>query len=57
MKPLLILVSAVLALLICAPACWPGKTATALEAPCNDFMKLKNISRQVEAADGGIVRL
>jgi len=55
MKPLLILVSAVLALLIYAPSCSQGKTDTPLDVSCNDFITNNHISQQVEVtADNSI---
>ena len=57
MKSLLILVGAVLALLIYAPACSPGTAGAPTEVSCDDFMKLKNISGQVEEAAGSTITL
>jgi len=57
MKSLLILVSAVLALSICAPACSTGTTGAPLVVSCDEFMKLKHISQQVEVAAGSTITL
>lgn len=57
MKPLLILISSVFVLSICASSCSPGTAGTSVEASCADFMKLKHISRQVEVAAGGTITL
>jgi len=57
MKSLLILVSAVLALSICAPACSTGTAGAPMEVSCDEFMKLKHISRQAEVAAGDTITL
>jgi predicted secreted protein len=57
MKPVFVLVGAMLALLICAPACSPDTDVVPLEVSCSDFMKLSHISRQLEVAAGGTITL
>ncbi|MFA5065967.1 MAG: protease inhibitor I42 family protein [Dehalococcoidia bacterium] len=57
MKPSLILVSAVLAISICTPACSGGTAGAPMEVSCDEFMKLKHISQQSEVAAGSTITL
>ncbi len=57
MKSLLVMASAVIVLSICAPACSGGTAGAPLEVSCDDFMKLQQISQQVEVATGDTITL
>ena len=50
MKSKLILMCAVVAISLCLFACLPAPKQVSVEVSCDDFMKLKHISQEVEVA-------